>query len=311
MPRPDLARLGIEYRRIPLLAVGRDVYLDSRLILQKLEELYPPSTAHPSLAAKTGEHAVIERLFSRVTTDGGLFVSGMHLIPADAPVLRDPKFIQDRADMVGLQGSSGKPSPVSPEVLAAMRPQALVEIRDYAELLEATLLADGREWVLNTPGPTLADIEAIWVLHWVVRMPGALPADIVGPRQFPKVFAWIDRFRRALEERKAAFGGGQKSLAGEEAARVILGAQFAEDQEWEVVEDDPVAKVEGLRKGMHVRLRPTDTGVLHKDSGRLVGFTRRETVIETRGADGEVLVRLHAPRHGFKVQRVEDGQSKL
>ena len=73
MPRPDLARLGIAYRRIPVLAIGRVVYLDSRLILQKLEALYPPSEAHPSLAAGTGEHAAIERLFSLVSTDGGLF----------------------------------------------------------------------------------------------------------------------------------------------------------------------------------------------------------------------------------------------
>ena len=78
MPRPDLARLGIAYRRIPVLAIGRDVYLDSRLILQKLEGLYPPSEAHPSLAARTGEHVAIERLFSRVSTDGGLFCKLKH-----------------------------------------------------------------------------------------------------------------------------------------------------------------------------------------------------------------------------------------
>ncbi|RYP57065.1 hypothetical protein DL769_009719 [Monosporascus sp. CRB-8-3] len=105
------------------------------------------------------------------------------------------------------------------------------KLRDHAELLEVTLLADGREWVLNTPGPTLADIEALWVLHWVVRMPGALPADIVGPRHFPKVFAWIDRFRRAFKKHKTAFGGERKPLTGEEAARVVIGAPFAEDQE--------------------------------------------------------------------------------
>lgn len=73
MPRPDVARLGIAYRRIPLLSIGRDVYLDTRLILQKLEALYPPSAAHPPLSARTGEHAAIERLLSRYAVDGGLF----------------------------------------------------------------------------------------------------------------------------------------------------------------------------------------------------------------------------------------------
>ena len=98
----------------------------------------------------------------------------MRLIPVDAPVLRDPKFVRDRADMVATKAESGagarpNPSPVSPEALAAVRPEALVEIRATAELLETTLLADGRDWVLGTPGPKLADIEAIWVLHWVAR----------------------------------------------------------------------------------------------------------------------------------------------
>ncbi|KAH0136917.1 hypothetical protein KCU67_g15915, partial [Aureobasidium melanogenum] len=41
MPRPALAALGISYRRIPLLAIGRHVYCDSRLILQVLQERYP------------------------------------------------------------------------------------------------------------------------------------------------------------------------------------------------------------------------------------------------------------------------------
>lgn len=39
MPRPDAARLGIGYRRIPILAISRDIYLDTRLQLQKLEKL--------------------------------------------------------------------------------------------------------------------------------------------------------------------------------------------------------------------------------------------------------------------------------
>ena len=101
-------------------------------------------------------------------------VSGMRLIPTDAAVLRDPNFIRDRADMMAKRGGGGagstpSPSPVAPDVLAAVRPEALVEIREAAELIETTLLADGRDWVLGTSGPTLADIEAIWVLHWVVR----------------------------------------------------------------------------------------------------------------------------------------------
>ncbi len=43
LPREQLEALGIKYRRIPLLAIGRDVYCDTRLIIDKLEQLFPES----------------------------------------------------------------------------------------------------------------------------------------------------------------------------------------------------------------------------------------------------------------------------
>lgn len=41
MPRPDLTALGVGYRRIPVVAIGRDIYHDTRLVLRKLEVLFP------------------------------------------------------------------------------------------------------------------------------------------------------------------------------------------------------------------------------------------------------------------------------
>lgn len=42
MPRPILKdRLGINHRRIPIMAIGRDIYIDTRIMLRKLETLYP------------------------------------------------------------------------------------------------------------------------------------------------------------------------------------------------------------------------------------------------------------------------------
>ena len=144
-------------------------------------------------------------------------------------------------------------------------------------------------------------------------MPGAIPPDVIGPAHFPKVFAWITRFRQVVENRKAKLRDGlAKTLTGEEAASGILGASFSEEQADDAVDlEDPVAAAEGLKKGMRVRLWPTDTGVLHKDVGNLVAFNKRETVIETRDEDGSVLVRLHAPRHGFRVRREEEGGARL
>lgn len=67
------------------------------------------------------------------------------------PLLNDPKFVQDRKDMTGR--SWAKPA------IAEGRPEALAHMREFFQLLESTILADGRDWVLNTEKPTLADIH--------------------------------------------------------------------------------------------------------------------------------------------------------
>jgi hypothetical protein len=75
------------------------------------------------------------------------------LIPSSMPLLKDPKFRSDRADFTGRSWDKEK--------VELMRPEALVEIRGAFELLETTLLADGRDWILKTEGPSLGDIEGM------------------------------------------------------------------------------------------------------------------------------------------------------
>ncbi len=167
LPRPDLARLGVKYRRIPVLSIGRDVYLDTRLMLQKLEQL---PLEQPRLAASANpEHRAIERLLETLVIDGGLFRHCVQLLPSNSPQMRDPAFLKDRTELIG--GTI----PFSPEALEAGRPEAIVEIKNVLEFLETTLLADGRKWLLKTETPSLADIEAVWPLHWIASIPGVLP----------------------------------------------------------------------------------------------------------------------------------------
>ena len=53
LPRPELADLlGLKYRRIPVLAIGRDVYCDSSLIASVLERRFPPSEGFGTLFPK-------------------------------------------------------------------------------------------------------------------------------------------------------------------------------------------------------------------------------------------------------------------
>jgi glutathione S-transferase len=147
MPRPDLGALGVKYRRIPVMAIGRDIYCDSRIILHKLEELLPDG----ALGASTPQDKAIEKFLQIWNIEAGVFVRASQLIPASMPLLNDPKFTKDRQDFSGRSWSK--------EQITANRPEALAAIRNAFEFLETTLLADGRQWMLKTDKPTLADIE--------------------------------------------------------------------------------------------------------------------------------------------------------
>src|ERR1700743_3231645 len=67
LPRPDLEALGVNYRRIPVLSVGRDIYCDTLLILETLEKLYPPSSGYKQIGAKNPMEKALEKLFEKWT----------------------------------------------------------------------------------------------------------------------------------------------------------------------------------------------------------------------------------------------------
>ncbi len=155
MPRPDLALLNVHYRRIPIMAIGRDVYCDTRIQLRKLEQLFPGSTLSPT----SPEAATLQKLFEIWTIEGGLFTRASQLIPSDMPLLKDTKFQKDREDFSG--------RPWTKENIDKNRPEALVMARKGFVLLEG-LMKDGREWVQKTNEPTLADIEGPFVAPFEV-----------------------------------------------------------------------------------------------------------------------------------------------
>jgi glutathione S-transferase len=141
------------------MAIGRDIYCDSRIILRKLEELFPNS----ALSASSAEEKAVEKLFEIWNMEAGLFARASQLIPTSMPLLNDPHFTKDREDYSGRSWSK--------EQIEANRPEALAAIRSAFNVLETTLLADGRDWVLKGDHPTLADIEGKQEVHCVAINP--------------------------------------------------------------------------------------------------------------------------------------------
>ncbi|KAL7919774.1 hypothetical protein ACQKWADRAFT_300396 [Trichoderma austrokoningii] len=296
MPRPDLSRLGVKYRRIPVLTIGRDVYLDTRHILTKLGELEPGKGACLSVAT-TPEQKALQRLFQAFMIDSGLSRCIVQLVLHQTRGMMPPEFVKDRTEL--LSGAAFFP----PEALEAMRPDTIRRVKDGFEFLEQTLLADGREWLLGTAAPSVGDIEMAWPLLWMEKVPGARPDEWISEAKFPKVFAWMDRFKSIVE--KAVDDLGElTTLTGEEAAKLVLSSDYYE-AEGQVDETDALVQQQKLKKGQLVKMWPTDTGSNHKDVGVLVSVTDKEVVIEAKAEDGG-LVRIHAQRHGFAVAPCEE-----
>ncbi|KAL8795437.1 MAG: hypothetical protein Q9195_002026 [Heterodermia aff. obscurata] len=294
LPREDISALGVKYRRIPILSIGRDIYCDTRLILLKLESLFP---SHALGASSSRSETALAQLLEQWTVDGGVFPRCGQLIPADVPLIKDPKFKKDREDYAGRSWQESD--------IIAGRPEALAAMRGFFGFLEEGLLADGREWIGGTEAPSMADIHSVWPFYWVLGIPGALPPHLFSAEIYPKVYAWVARFSSAVDAAKKT-APEPVTLQGEELVKRVTSAEFAE-QTARVDEEDPL----GLKEGQEVEFWPTDTGFNHKDRGKLVGLTKVEVVIEAQSKVEGKVVRIHAPRVGFRVRAVGGGGSKI
>lgn len=144
LPRPDLEDLGITYRRIPLLAVGRDVYADSAAIIDViLNELGGKHKIETSKADKAYE-----------VWGNDTFKTVVPLLPVQALT---PQFVSDRETIFPLLAH--------PERLKAQQPIALADLKSRLAWVEDVYLADRKE---GAP-LSLADIHIIWALRWVLQ----------------------------------------------------------------------------------------------------------------------------------------------
>lgn len=149
-PRPDLAALGVNYRRIPLLSIGRDIYCDTLLIIEKLEALYPSaSNEYKPISASNPTELALEKLFEK-WTDVVVFKSSAACIPSSLDLMKDPGFQKDREELWGRKWDK--------EAQDALRPAGLADMRANFDFLE-DCLADGREWLWGGEGPKLTDLH--------------------------------------------------------------------------------------------------------------------------------------------------------
>lgn len=99
LPRPDLAdRLGVKYRLVPVLAIGRDVYCDSSLIADVLERRFPASEGYGTLFPKRAGGGKADtgliKAFAMTYADRTLGTLGGQTLPYQKFT---PEFLKDRS----------------------------------------------------------------------------------------------------------------------------------------------------------------------------------------------------------------------
>ncbi|KAH7067104.1 hypothetical protein FB567DRAFT_542046 [Paraphoma chrysanthemicola] len=287
MPRPDLASIGVGYRKIPVMAIGKDVYCDSRLIISKLEALFPNSTLTPKTEAEIG----VQKLFENYTIDGGVFANTVKLIPywTDVSLLQNKAFLDDRAKLSGGRR-------MTKENMEAGRPEGLQQIRQAFNLLETSFLADGRDWILGSKEPSLADIDAVWPFEWMIvdrNMKECLPEAQISDKIYPRTFAWVRRFMSKVQEKKAT-SSKPTTLDGAAMASKTLNATSPTDGIG-FNTNDPL----DITLGDELEVFPSDYGQMGKTTGQLVGLSTTEVVIQNSKG-----LHVHFPRWNFAIKKV-------
>ena len=270
MPKPDLTALTGGYRKTPVLQIGADIYCDTALIADVIEEHAPRPTLYPSGIA--GASRILAQW-----ADSTLFWTAI-------PYTMQPAGLAHLFEGVPPEAvkAFGDDRNVFRANMPRMRPaDAAAAFGLYLERLEETL---GEQSFFFGSAPSIADFSIFHCLWFVAR--GGPVIKIL--EAYPALLAW--------RERVAAFGHGSYDKLDSGAAIAIARESTAE-------ESSGNADTHGLALGDRVVVAATDTGV-DPIEGALYGASNsRISIAREDSRAGKVVV--HFPRLGFELRRVK------
>ncbi|KAF9651127.1 hypothetical protein BDM02DRAFT_3163906 [Thelephora ganbajun] len=288
LPRPELSEImGITYRRIPILAIGRDIYADTSLIASTLERRYPASAGYGSLfppregggPSDTG----MAKALAMYYFDRTIFPLAASSLPFD----KFPEaFLKDRADYMD--------KPINLQALPEVQQRLKSELACHVSLLEEQL-SDGRGWLFDTEAPGLVDISSHILFGWIVFFKHL--RDLFDPKTVPHVIAWIGRLREYLKTAQDSNIAPVEKVTSEQALKLVQAGDMEDHAGFDAGEAGRL----GLVSGQTVAVTPTDTGKNHPTVGTLIGLNREEVVIQVKGTCG-TLLHVHFPRLGFAIR---------
>jgi len=273
LPKPDLLALTGGYRKTPVLQMGADVYCDTALICQVLEQRAPTPSLYPADVCAALVDTVAQWADSALfwaAMGYNLQQAGMDELFEGLPAQVVKDFAADRSAM-----ATG---------LARPRPRdATVAYRAYLQRLASML--EGQAFLLGQQ-PCLADFAAYHPL-WFTRT--QVPGLVSILHTVPVVLRWMDRM--------AAWGHGQMShLTATEAIAVCAAATRARGQNDSEFQDD-----HGIALGSQVSIAAESFGC-EPTLGVLVEATHDHYTLRREDPRAGV-VRVHFPRIGYALKQ--------
>jgi glutathione S-transferase len=272
MPKPDLTALTGGYRKTPVLQVGADLYCDTALICDVLEQRAPTPTLYPHPgqgAARIVAQWADSALFP-VAMAYNFQPAGVAQVFAGAPAEGVQAFVADRTAM---RGGAARMSFTD----------AAATYKSYLSRL-ANMLHE--QDFLMGPRPCVADFAAYHPLWFTQERTPAL-AGILDAT--PQVQAWMGRM-------KAIGHGAWGPLSAEDAVQVALQATPAALPSAEFQDEH------GIALGSQVVIAADHFG-LEPTEGELVAATRHQYTLR-RKDDRVGTVHVHFPRVGFTLKKV-------
>jgi len=272
LPKPDVTALTGGYRRTPVLQIGADIYCDTALICDVIDELAPSPALYP--AAQAGSVRFAASWFDTVLF--GAVASYLFQTAAAQEILgrmsaeQVQAFRTDRKAMRGDSNALGMPLG-----------EASALLRDTCVRLEPQL-AGGASHVAGSE-LSLADFSLYHNLWFLKRAP-IQTAWLDG---YPALASWYARMR--------ALGHGSASVIDSGAAIAAAQAAVPRAVSAEVSADS------GFAAGDGVTVTPTDYA---RDpvAGTLVALNDRTVTLRRQDPRAGAL-NVHFPRMGFHVQR--------
>lgn len=209
IPRPILKEaFNLTYRKIPVCAIGRDIFCDTSIILEALEHQFPESKGFPSLYPKTADgrsNRSLIRGFASYWTDRPFFRVTTGLIPAS--VWRTD-FGKDRARLIGHKLDADK--------LEKKVPNNLSNLDLHLSLFEDLFTDADGGWIFSTPRPSAADIALWYQLNWgmdisagkgIYNLTGGGTMNtaeegaksVFNESRYPKTWQWFEKFRAYMD----------------------------------------------------------------------------------------------------------------